>query len=392
MASQKLGGGKNLLVAGLGKGGTGVFGMDVTSPVSFSGAGVWERAQTPGNNMGLVTGRPVLAKVKTGAVAAIMGNGVNSPNDKAVLIVLNAETGAVIGEVDTGAGSISTPNGLAAPTAVLGPDGKTVSYAYAGDRLGNVWRFDLTSASPGGWTATRLFTAKSNDGSGAAQPITGAVTVATEPSTFKRWVFLGTGSFMTTTEADDKTPLAQSLYGFIDDGSANPVAYSDLVKRTIGNTGASQDGYPVRTFEAKASLPANKKGWFVNLPGDGERIVQDAQVVANILVTASMIPEGDACEASGTGYINALDAFTGTSAGSSFFDLDGDGKTDDTMVGGVPVGSVNFGVGMPTLPIFLDGKLVVGGTGGSVSAEKPGAGGITRKSWGRVSWRELRSD
>ena len=393
VTSRKLTPGKNLLVGALGKGGRGLFGLNVTNPSTFDGTGVkWERAQTPGNNMGLVTGRPVLAKVKTGAVAAILGNGVNSPNDKAVLIVVNAETGAVIGEVDTGVGSSSTPNGLAAPTAVLGPDGKTVSYAYAGDRLGNVWRFDLTSASPGGWTATRLFTAKSNDGSGAAQPITGAVTVATEPSTFKRWVFLGTGSFMTTTEADDKTPLAQSLYGFIDDGSANPVAYSDLVKRTIGNTGASQDGYPVRTFEAKASLPANKKGWFVNLPGNGERIVQDAQVVANILVTASMIPEGDACEASGTGYINALDAFTGTSAGSSFFDLDGDGKTDDTMVGGVPVGSVNFGVGMPTLPIFLDGKLVVGGTGGSVSAEKPGAGGITRKSWGRVSWRELRSD
>ena len=392
VTSRKLTPGKNLLVGALGKGGRGVFGMDVTNPASFSGAGVWERAQTPGNNMGLVTGRPVLAKVKTGAVAAIMGNGVNSPNDKAVLIVLNAETGAVIGEVDTGAGSISTPNGLAAPTAVLGPDGKTVSYAYAGDRLGNVWRFDLTSATPSGWTATRLFTAKSNDGSGAVQPITGGVTVATEPATFKRWVFLGTGSFLTTTEADDKTPLAQSMYGFIDDGSATPVAYSDLVKRTIGNTGASQDGYPVRTFESKASLPAGKKGWFVNLPGNGERIVQDAQVVANILVTASMIPEGDACEASGTGYINALDAFTGTSAGSSFFDLDGDGKTDDTMVGGVPVGSVNFGVGMPTLPIFLDGKLVVGGTGGSVSAEKPGAGGITRKSWGRVSWRELRSD
>ena len=393
VTSRKLTPGKNLLVGALGKGGRGLYGLDVSSPATFAGSSVkWELAQTPANNMGLVTGRPVLAKVKTGAVAAILGNGVNSPNDKAVLIVVNAETGAVIGEVDTGVGSSSTPNGLAAPTAVLGPDGKTVSYAYAGDRLGNVWRFDLTSASPGGWTATRLFTAKSNDGSGAAQPITGAVTVATEPSTFKRWVFLGTGSFMTTTEADDKTPLAQSMYGFIDDGSANPVAYSDLVKRTIGNTGASQDGYPVRTFEAKASLPANKKGWFVNLPGNGERVVQDAQVVANILVTASMIPEGDACEASGTGYINALDAFTGTSAGSSFFDLDGDGKTDDTMVGGVPVGSVNFGVGMPTLPIFLDGKLVVGGTGGSVSAEKPGAGGITRKSWGRVSWRELRSD
>ena len=392
VTSRKLTPGKNLLVGTLGKGGRGVYGMDVSTPATFSGAGVWELAQTPGNNMGLVTGRPILAKVKTGAVAAIMGNGVNSPNDKAVLIVLNAETGAVIREIDTGAGSAATPNGLAAPTAVLGPDGKTVAYAYAGDRLGNVWRFDLTNASPGAWTATRLFTAKSNDGSGAVQPITGGVTVATEPATFKRWVFLGTGSFLTTTEADDKTPLAQSMYGFIDDGSATPVAYSDLEKRTIGNTGATQDGYPVRTFQSKASLPAGKTGWFVNLPGNGERIVQDAQVVANILVTASMIPEGDACEASGTGYINAVDAFTGTSAGSSFFDTDGDGKTDDTLVGGVPVGSVNFGVGMPTLPIFLDGKLIVGGTGGSVSAEKPGAGGITRKSWGRVSWRELRLD
>lgn len=393
VTNRKLTPGKNLLVGALGKGGRGLYGLDVSSPGTFDGSGVkWELAQTSGNNMGLVTGRPILAKVKSGAVAAILGNGVNSPNDKAVLIVVNAETGAVIREIDTGAGSAGAPNGLAAPTAVLGPDGKAVAYAYAGDRLGNVWRFDLTSSSPSGWSATKLFTAKSNDGAGAVQPITGGVTVATDPATFKRWVFLGTGSFITTTEADDKTPLAQSMYGFIDDGTASVVAYSDLVKRTIGNTGATQDGYPVRTFEAKSSLPDNKKGWFVNLPGNGERIVQDAQVVANILVTASMIPEGDACEASGTGYINALDAFTGTSAGSSFFDLDGDGKTDDTMVGGVPVGSVNFGVGMPTLPIFLDGKLVVGGTGGSVSAEKPGAGGITRKSWGRVSWRELRAD
>src|SRR5690606_7766253 len=145
-----------------------------------------------------------------------------------------------------------------------------------------------------------------------------------------------------------KVAGTQSLYGFIDDGS--PVAYSSLQKRNINNTGSFQDGYPVRSFDTKAALPAGKKGWFADLPGAGERVVQDAQVVANIMVTSSMIPEGDACDASGTGYINALDAFTGTSAGSSFFDLDGDGQTDDTTIGGVPVGSVNFGVGMPTLP------------------------------------------
>ncbi|WP_223627759.1 pilus assembly protein [Thermomonas beijingensis] len=388
VTSRKLTPSQNLLVGSLGRGGKGMYGLDVSTPASFGTANVsWELADTANGNMGLVTGRPVLAKVKTGDVAAVVGNGVNSSNDKAVLIVVNVKTGAVIREIDTGAGSASTPNGLAAPTGILGPDGKTIAYAYAGDRLGNVWKFDLTDASASNWTATRLFTAKSNDGTGAVQPITGGVTVATDPKTYKRWVMFGTGSFMTTTEAADKTASTQGMYGFVDDGAA--VAYADLVKRGVNNTGAIQDGYPVRTFDSKSDLPTGKKGWYLTLPGAGERIVQDAQLVSNILVTASMIPEGNGCEAGGTGYINALDAFTGTSAGSSLFDLNNDGSTTDSVVGGVPVGSVNFGVGMPTLPIFLDGKLVVGGTN---AGNKPGSGGISGKSWSRVSWREIRSD
>ena len=388
VTNRKLTPGENYLVGSLGRGGKGMYGLDVSTPTSFTSSNVkWELADTANGNMGLVTGRPILTKVKTGDVAAIVGNGVNSTNNKAVLIVVNAKTGAVIREIDTGAGDASNANGLAAPTGILGPDGKTIAYAYAGDRMGNVWKFDLTDASAANWTATKLFTAKSSDGTGVAQPITGAVTVATDPRTYKRWVFFGTGSFMTTTEAADKTPSTQGMYGFVDDGSA--VAYSDLVKRGVNNTGATQNGYPVRTFDAKADLTVGKKGWYLTLPGNGERIVQDAQLVSNILVTASMIPEGNGCEAGGTGYINALDAFTGTSAGSSFFDLNGDGKTTDTVIGGVPVGSVNFGVGMPTLPIFLDGKLVVGGTN---AGNKPGSGGIPNKSWSRVSWREIRSD
>jgi type IV pilus assembly protein PilY1 len=388
VTSRKLTPGQNLLVGSLGRGGKGMYGLDVSTPASFGMANVsWELADTANANMGLVTGRPILTTVKTGEVAAVVGNGVNSTNDKAVLIVVNVKTGAVIREIDTGAGSSSTPNGLSAPTGILGPDGKTIAYAYAGDRLGNVWKFDLTDASASNWTATKLFTAKSNDGTGAVQPITGGVTVATDPKTYKRWVMFGTGSFMTTTEAADKTASTQGMYGFVDDGTA--VAYTDLVKRGVNNTGATQDGYPVRTFDSKSDLPTGKKGWYLTLPGAGERIVQDAQLVSNLLVTASMIPEGNGCEAGGTGYINALDAFTGTSAGSSFFDLDGDGSTTDSVVGGVPVGSVNFGVGMPTLPIFLDGKLIVGGTN---AGNKPGSGGISGKSWGRVSWREIRSD
>lgn len=382
--------GKNLLVGTLGKGGKGMFGLDVSDPDSFAATNVkWELGETPKNNMGLVTGRPILTRVNGSTTpAVIVGNGVNSTKDRAVLLVVNLETGAVIREIDTGAGSAEFPNGLSAPTGVLGKDGRTLAYAYAGDRLGNVWKFDMTNASPASWSVKKLFTAKSGDGTGDVQPITGGITVATDPKTYKRWVFFGTGSFITTGEADDRTAGKDGMYGFIDDDAA--VAYADLQKRNINNTGAFQDGYPVRTFDSKASLPTDKMGWFINLPGAGERIVQDSQVVANILVTASMIPEGDACDASGSGYINALDAFTGTSAGESFFDLDGDPDTK-TEIGGVPVGSVDFGVGMPTLPIFLDGSLIVGGTSAG-AADTPGSGGIVRYRWGQVSWREIRND
>src|SRR5690606_5929521 len=160
----------------------------------------------------------------------------------------NLETGAVIREIDTGIGSPAVPNGLSAPTGILGPDGKTLAYAYAGDLQGNVWKFDLTNSNPSSWTATKLFTAIS-DVTGEAQPITGAVTVALDPRTYRRWVLFGTGSYLTVADAEDKTPLAQSMYGIIDSDTA--VAYADLQKRQITNTSASQDGYPVRTFEAK---------------------------------------------------------------------------------------------------------------------------------------------
>lgn len=393
VSDRKLTPGKNLLAGALGRGGKGLYFLDVSNPSAFSTANVTkELSETANGNMGLVLGRPILAKIKAGNVpAAVFGNGINSSNDKAVLIVANLATGAVIGEIDTGVGSSSKPNGLSAPTGVVGPDGKTLAYVYAGDMQGNVWKFDIKDSNPGNWTKKLLFTATLNGDGTTIQPITSSVTVALDSSTYKRWVFFGTGSFLTIPDADIKTPLSQSMYGFVD--SDTTVAYTDLKLRTIINTGQTQDGFPVRSFESKQDLPGTKKGWYVNLPGDGERIVQDAQMVSNILITASMLPTGDACEASGSGYINAVDAFTGTSAGKSFFDLDGDGDTSDTNVGGVPVGSVNFGVGMPTLPLFLDGRLIVGGTGGdNGGGEKPGTGGIVRKTWSRVSWREIKRD
>ena len=371
---------KNILVGSLGKGGKGLYAIDVTNPAAF-GAGnfQWERAETTNNNMGLVIGKPILGKVPGGQAAVIFGNGMNSTNEHAVLVALNVETGAVIREIDTGVGSTATPNGLSSPVGVYGLDGTTIAYVYAGDMLGNVWKFDMTAG-----TATKLFTAIGPNG---VQPISGGLAVATHPLTKKRWVFFGTGRFLTLDDANASNTAVQSMYGFVDEDTT--YSRSDLTQRTISVTSATANGYPVRGFQTKAPLPAGSKGWYVDLPSAGERIVQDAQVVSTFLVTASMITAGDACEPDGSGYINAVDAFTGTSAGGSYFDLNNDGTTDDTAVtGGLPIGSVNVGIGMPTLPNLLRGMIVVGGTGGS-DLRSPKT---SNPRWDRVSWREIRKD
>jgi len=369
--------GENILVGALGKGGKGVYSLNVGTPDTATASGLfnWERAETTGNNMGLVLGKPIIGKVPGGQTAVIFGNGVNSTNEKAVLIVLNLDTGAVISEIDTGVGSSAAPNGLSAPVGVYGQDGKTLETVYAGDMQGNVWKFNLTAG-----TATKLFAAVGPTGN--VQPISGGIAVAIHPITKKRWVFFGTGRFLTTGDADTTSTATQSMYGFEDTGTT-------LTRSNLQSRGAPTVSGNVRTFQAKAPLPSGMKGWYIDLTtSSGERIVQDAQVVSTFLVTASMVPTGDACEADGTGYINALDAFTGTSAGGSYFDQNRNGDTTDDTAGGIPVGSINAGVGMPTLPNLLRGLLIVGGTAG----DDLGDPATLSLSWDRVSWREIRLD
>lgn len=381
VSSQRLTPSKNILVGTLGRGGKGLYALDVSTPGSFAASDFkWERAETPGNNMGQVLGKPILSRVKGNTNAAVvLGNGVNSVTEQAALLVLDAETGGVIREISTGVGSAEHPNGLFAPTGIYGPDGRTLAFVYAGDMLGNVWKFDLTNEAPGSWEAEKIFTAV--DAEGNAQPITGGLAIATHPITNDRWVFFGTGRYLTVEDAG--SDAVQSMYGFIDEDT--PVTRDDLTERTVE---VVDEAGGRRAFEAKSSLPSGSKGWYIDLPATGERIVQDAQVVSTFLVTASMMPSGNACDADGSGYINALNAFTGTSAGGSYFDTDGDGDTSDETLGDLPIGSINLGVGMPTLPNLLRGLLVAGGSGGG----NPGGTPTLAPRWDRASWREIRGN
>lgn len=389
---------KNILVASLGKGGKGLFALDVTTPGSFSHSDVeWENYETDEGNMGLVLGAPVIAKVRTGvdqsSPVVIVANGINSSNHRAVLLVYDLLSGDLIKEIDTAAGSEDEPNGL---TGAVGWDSNgdgVVDTVYGGDMLGNVWKFDL-SGSPTSWGVDDdpMFVARDSDGK--RQPISARLTVSMHPANFQTWVFFGTGRFMTLEDVSDRS--VQSLYGIRDDGG-DAIVRSDLEARStviVGTrTGADGQVFPVRSFEAHQSLPVAKRGWYIDLlePPEqdelGERIISEVQVVNRALVVASIIPMNDACQSDGRGYLNALDAFTGTSlAGGSFFDIDGDDDFADEVIGddGLPVGSIDLGIGMPTLPNLLRRLAAAGGSTGETETVST----MDARFTGRVSWRE----
>ena len=390
--------GKNILVGTLGKGGRGIYALDVTSPSGFSARDFkWEVGGSSAL-MGLVQARPLITKLNNGKTAVVVANGINSTSGRAALLIYDLDTGALIKSIDTGVGSstVDSPaaNGL---TSVVGWDADgngTVDAVYGGDMLGNIWKFDLGQGATSRWGIYEdkpLFTATGPDGT--AQPVTGGLTLALHPRTYQPWLFFGTGRLMT---AGDMTSAdVQSLYGMVDDGSAKlrSGAGANLTQRGIVEA-TTLEGFPVRAFERRQPLPTGSKGWYIDLlkppvPGtaEGERAVSDAQLYGDVLIISTVIPTADACQADGRGYINAIDAYTGTSTGPSLFDLNGNGSFDDETIGDddLPVGSVDLGVGMPTLAEILRGLAVVGGSSGNL-------GNVPireARNVGRVSWREV---
>ncbi len=357
--------------------------------------------------MGLVQGKPVIARLNNGVTAVIVGNGINSSTGRAALLIYNLDTGALIREISTNTGSPAidnaNSNGLSAPVGWDRDGNGTVDAIYAGDMLGNVWKFNLAGANTASWglanSGNPLFTAVGPDGV-TRQPISGPMTVGMHPTTYKTWVFFGTGRFMTTGDVANRN--VQSLYGIIDQGAT--IAKSTLTQRSVIVVG-TRDGKPVRGFERNTPLPSTSNGWYVNLAdsptaaASGERVVTGPQMSGSVLVVSSIIPTADACQSDGRGYINALDAFSGTSAASPYFDVNGDGNfSNDTLTTGsgqnayaVPIGSVDMGVGMVTQSTLFSGA--AGGGGQACAAGSTGnmdcVGTDEMRNVGRVSWREV---
>jgi len=388
---------KSYLVGTLGRGAKGLYALDITTPTSFGASNIaWEYVDSSDKNLGYMLGKPVYARMNDGSDVVILGNGYNSTNGTAVLYIINLETGAAK-TIDTGIGS---DNGLATPGVVDDNGDGYIDYIYAGDLKGNVWKFDVSGSSTASWTGSIFFTAK--DSNNLAQPITSEITssvnyLTSDPNAGKRYIFFGTGAYFRKTDPDDKS--VQTWYGLIDNGSAIS-GRSLLKKRTLASE-FTADGKPARSFsEAKDNDMKDQSGWYLDwINADGTTKVGERMVTASALyrlteptlLGSSIIPKADdPCQPGGTGYINAINAFTGGSLKASIF-------TFTTSPGSSTVGSLDFGVGMPSqASLFVGdsttGQIVVSGTGdstGTAGSLPKGKGFIPGDKSGRIYWREI---
>ncbi len=218
------------LIGGLGAGGEAIYALDITDPdntftegnANSVVKGEWSDYTIScvgdagcGTNLGKTYGVPQIRRFHNGSWGAVFGNGFGSTSgDAGIYVMLVDQAGSItFYYLSTGqAGS----NGIGYTTAADLDGDHIVDYVYAGDLLGNVWRFDLTDTDPTNWAATpnALFTTP------AGQPITSKVVVASVAGPVNPRVLIefGTGQQtpMTNFGGAQYSQATQALYGIWD--------------------------------------------------------------------------------------------------------------------------------------------------------------------------------
>lgn len=360
---------RTILVAGLGAGGRGYFALDITDP--DNPVSLWEFTDT---NLGYTYGNPVVTKDASGTwiVAFTSGtNNVSGGDGVGRLYILDAITGTLVRSISTSAGDTASPSNMGRLNAWVSSDtDNTALRFYAGDTLGNLWRFDHDDRiAPAGREATLLGRAQTS--TGAAQPIT-AKPVLTEKSINgvpTAIISFGTGRLLTTTDLGDTT--TQSIYGVKDTLGATGLGVlrstgAALVQQTLNNT--------TRGVDTVAPVDwSTRNGWYFDLTASSKEkvYVDGVQLAAGILAFASTVPNADACSQGGSSYLYQIDINSGQVTGVDTF---------TTMIVGLNRVMSNNGK-VSAIVTTQDQKTVLkGSTGGS------GSGGSNVR---RASWREL---
>ena len=343
-----------LLAGALGGGGKGLYMLDVTSPSPASEADAaklikWE--VTPTNtgfaNLGFTYAAPRLARLNSGTAAVVVGNGYgNQGSGTATLLLINADTGAVIREINTNSGSTASPNGLSTPTLLdVNRDGR-VDYAYAGDLDGNLWRFDLTGDDPSNYSVTKLMTTDGN------RPITSAPVVTPHPVS-GHLVAFGTGRLLTAADASDTT--VQYVYGLWDGAPSTNTAW---LGQTLSEV--TVNGKRMRTLSANTPdwTSGKNKGWRLTLTA-GERVVGEGPMLNDgrlYLTTGNPTVAAPSEEApAGETWLTEVNVLTGGSPAAPIYDVNADGKIDssDNHDGSILAG-VFVGNGITSQAVLVD--------------------------------------
>lgn len=430
---------KTVLVAGSGGGGQGVFALDVSNPGSFGNANVlWEFTDRDDPSLGNVIGRPQLLKVNVGSATspdyrmfAVVASGVNnhvadgsaSTGEPALFFLRldKAKTAPWVEGTSSGANyfkltfprtstalasGLTIASGMVGFTALTGTAGQ-VTYIYAGDLQGNLWKVDMSAFVAGtapsidafsyyktaSGTAVPMFIAK--DAAGNRQPISmePALAFGSQRSVI---VAFGTGKFL---EATDNASVSgayptQSVYTLLDnnsrtlDSTSGPTAAISgrgrLMAGTAGSTGISVPDF-VWGRPTVDDSTVSRSGWyfdFYNTSTSGERQVSNFIVAGGYLVFGSVIPAKDTCSSGdGNAYILSLKSGDGTSAASTVGIL---GEPFLLQVGASQRRASDTTGRRREQTRY---QVILQGSGGSAA---PGALGFDVVTWpGRLSWREI---
>ncbi|EMT4146343.1 hypothetical protein MSE86_002216 [Neisseria gonorrhoeae] len=283
----------------MGLGGRGAYALDLSKIDSsnLTGVSMFDVQNDKNNNkndnnrvkLGYTVGTPQIGKTQNGKYAAFLASGyaakdINSNDNKTALYVYDLEngSGSLIKKIEAPSGK----GGLSSPTLVDKDLDGTVDIAYAGDRGGNMYRFDLSSDKPSEWTVRTIFQ--------GTKPITSAPAVSRLAD--KRVVIFGTGSDLT--EDDVLNTGEQYIYGIFDDDKST-------VKVTVQNGTAgglleqtlTKENNTLFLSNNKASGGSNGKGWVVRLR-EGERVtVKPTVVLRTAFVTIRKYTDTDKCGA-----------------------------------------------------------------------------------------------
>ncbi|HGJ8594639.1 TPA: PilC family type IV pilus tip adhesin, partial [Neisseria gonorrhoeae] len=273
----------------MGLGGRGAYALDLSkidsNPVGVSMFDVQNESKNNGVKLGYTVGTPQIGKTQNGKYAAFLASGyaakqIASQENKTALYVydLGNGSGSLIKKIEVQGGK----GGLSSPTLVDKDLDGTVDIAYAGDRGGNMYRFDLSDSDPSKWSAKAIFEGD--------KPITSAPAVSRLAD--KRVVIFGTGSDLSEEDVVGKDQ--QYIYGIFDDDVAN---VSVKVKDHMGGGLLEQN----LTQENKTLFLTNNKsadkGWVVKLK-EGQRVtVKPTVVLRTAFVTIRSYTGNDKCGA-----------------------------------------------------------------------------------------------